>query len=232
MALLEAHGVSKVLGSSTVLRDVDLEVEAGAQLTITGRSGSGKSTLLKLLAGLDRPSSGTIRVDGTDLATLDDDALSEIRLRRIGLLFQSPMLLPDLTIRENVLLPLSLAGTPRARAEERVLELLRVVGVEHIAEKRPNAVSGGEAQRASIARSLANGPSLVFADEPTSGLDRANAENVLDLLHEINRELRTTIVIATHDPVAIERSQTRVHIEDGRVEQIAPLAHFTITKRP
>lgn len=218
--LLEARRVSKVLGARTILRDLDISIEKGALLTVTGRSGSGKSTLLKLLSGLDRPSSGQVLLEGVDLATLDDAQLSEIRLRRIGLLFQSPMLLPDMSVRENVLLPLQLAGVARAAAEARATELLTIVGVEALAPKRPNSLSGGEAQRVSIARALANQPAIVFADEPTSGLDRANAENVLQLLERINRQLGTTVLIATHDPVAIARARQRLEIEEGEARWI------------
>lgn len=215
VGLLEIRAVSKSLGGSTVLRDVSLTIPPGSLLTITGRSGSGKSTLLKLLGGLDAPTHGQVLLDGVDLATLEDAELSEIRLRKIGLVFQSPMLLPDLTARENVLLPLQLARSSRADAEARARELLDFMGVLALAQKRPNALSGGEAQRVSIARSLANRPAIVLSDEPTTGLDRANAEKVLDLLEAANRELGTSIVIATHDPLAVGRSRRRLELEDG-----------------
>lgn len=220
MALLEARDVSKILGEITVLRGVDLAIEAGTMLTITGRSGSGKSTLLKLLAGLDRPSAGQVLLEGIDLASLDDARLSAIRLHRIGLLFQSPMLLPDLTVQENVRLPIQLAGGSRASADARVRELLAVVGVAQHADKRPNTLSGGEAQRVSIARALANEPAIVFADEPTSGLDSANAQNVLQLLDRVNADLGTTILVATHDPIAISRARRRISVEDGAVRSV------------
>lgn len=213
--LLEARKVTKVLGATTVLHGLDLVIGRGSYLTITGRSGSGKSTLLKLLAGLDRPSTGSVLLDGVDLATLDDEKLSEIRLRKIGLLFQSPMLLPDMTARENVMLPLQLAGTPRPVAEKRASELLARVGIRELEAKLPNSLSGGEAQRVSIARSLANEPAILLADEPTTGLDHANAENVLNILDRINAELGTTIVVATHDPLAIARARTRLDLHGG-----------------
>lgn len=220
--LLEVRDVTKTLGGRQVLREVSLSIDRGANLTITGRSGSGKSTLLKLLAGLDAPTTGKVLLDGVDLAGLEDEALSAIRLRKIGLLFQSPMLLPDMTVRENVLLPLQLAEVPRPEAESRVRDLLSIVGVLPFADKRPNALSGGEAQRVSIARSLANQPSILLADEPTTGLDRANAENVLDLLTRANRDLGTTVIVATHDPLAIAAARQRLELEEGLARWVEP----------
>lgn len=219
--MVEVRGLARSYGHVPVLRDIDFDLASGSMTTLTGRSGSGKSTLFKLLAALDRPDRGTIRIDGTDIAALDDEAASQMRLRTIGLVFQSSNLLPDLTVRENVRLPLDIAGVPRATAESRAADLLRLVDLKAHAEKRPNLLSGGEAQRAAIARGLANEPRILLADEPTGSLDRANADNVLDLFESVNA-LGTTVLIISHDPIVTERIPLRIHLEDGRITHARP----------
>lgn len=213
--VLEVVDVRRSYGRAEVLRGVSFALKKGSITTLTGRSGSGKSTLFKLIAGLDKPTSGEVRIEGVDTAKLDDAAASHLRLARLGLVFQELNLLPDLTAAQNVRLPLDLAGVKRAEATARAGELLRLVGLDHAADARPARLSGGEAQRAAIARALANRPALLLADEPTSALDRENAENVLGLFDEVNRTLGTTVLLISHDPLAVARARTRLHIDDG-----------------
>lgn len=210
--------LTKNFGDKSVLRDVTFSIDEGAILTITGRSGSGKSTLFKLLAGLDHPTSGNIVIDGTDISSMNDRALSDMRLRHIGLVFQTFNLLPDLTIVENVRLPMDIAGAPRKEAASRAAELLELLGVEHLADKLPNVASGGELQRAAIARALANRPALLLADEPTGSLDGANARQVLAAFEDVNHALGTTILIVTHDVMVTDRFPAGFEMRDGRLE--------------
>lgn len=217
VAVVELRGVAKAYGPRVVLREVDLLVPEGRMLALTGRSGSGKSTLLKLIAGLDRPTRGTVLVDGRDVGAMDDDAASRMRLHDIGLVFQDNNLLPDLSVRANVGLPLQLAGVPRSEAGRRVLDLLDLVGLRERADARPHTLSGGEAQRAAIARALANRPKLLLADEPTSSLDAASGANVLDAFAQVNREMGTTVVIVSHDELVTQRVRDRVEVAEGRL---------------
>ncbi|MFA5862740.1 MAG: ABC transporter ATP-binding protein [Candidatus Thermoplasmatota archaeon] len=215
--VLEVRGVSKSFGTTSILRDVHFTVPRGTIATVTGRSGSGKSTLFKLLAGLDRPTRGEILVEGSNIATLDDARMSDVRLRRIGLVFQSFNLLPDLTVLENVRLPMDIAGKPRREAKRRAEELLDLVHIAPLADKLPNVLSGGETQRTAIARALANDPAILLADEPTGSLDAANAENVLRVFEEINKELGTTVLVVTHDALAVGRFARSMTLADGAV---------------
>ena len=220
--LLDVRGLSKRYGETPVLRDVSFDVARGALVGISGRSGSGKSTLFKLIAGLDHPDSGSIRVAGDEVAGLRDAAASEYRLRRVGLVFQAYNLLPDLTAAQNVALPLQLAGASRAARDARVVELLRLLDVAPLARRRPRDLSGGEQQRVAIARALANAPDLLLADEPTSSLDRSNAERVLAAFEDVNQTLGTTVLLVSHDEVVLERMPRRLHLDDGRMHEDAP----------
>jgi lipoprotein-releasing system ATP-binding protein len=214
---VETVALAKSYGETHVLRDVTFAVPRGAMLTITGRSGSGKSTLFKLLAGLDRPTSGRVVIDGTDISRMDDKALSDMRLRHVGLVFQTFNLLPDLTIAENVRLPMDIAGVPRKDAAARAHELLALLGLDARAERLPNVLSGGEAQRAAIARALANRPALLLADEPTGSLDEHNANHVLDAFEEINKALGASVLIVTHDDLVTHRFPAGYDMQDGRL---------------
>ncbi len=221
-AVVEARSVTRRFGDAVILRDVTFRVPRGGLVAVTGRSGGGKSTLLKLLAGLDRPTSGEVLIEGRDISSLDDDAMSDVRLRRIGLVLQAANLLPDLTVIENVRLPLALAGRPRGEGLERATELLRLVGMESHAAKRPSVLSGGEMQRTAIARALANDPAVILADEPTGSLDADNARIVLDLIEDLHRRLGTTVVVATHDPLVVERVHARLSLDGGAVRWASP----------
>jgi len=202
-------------GLVTILDGITLDVPAGQFLAITGPSGSGKSTLLGLVAGLDRPTAGSIRVDGIDLATLDEDGLARLRLARIGYVFQSFHLIPTLTALENVAVPLELAG--HAEALPRARTLLAAVGLEHRAAHYPAELSGGEQQRVAVARAVANRPPLVLADEPTGNLDSTTGAEIIALLVRLHREHATTLVLVTHDPALAAHAQRVVELRDGRV---------------
>ena len=199
------------------LRGVDLTVAAGEFVAVTGPSGSGKSTLLHLIAGLDAPTSGTVRIEGTDLAGLSDDERTLLRRRRIGFVLQFANLLPTLSVAENVALPLLMEGRrPRAVAPE-VDALLDRVGLTARRDHRPDELSGGEVQRATIARALLTEPALLLADEPTGQLDSENGAAVLDLLRAAVDERGRTLVLVTHESRAASYADRTVRLEDGRV---------------
>jgi len=198
------------------LQGVSLAVPAGRFVALMGPSGSGKSTLLNLLAGLDRPSRGRVRVAGADLGELDDDALASFRARHVGFVFQFFNLIPVLDALHNVELPLLLQSMPRSERLERARTALRVVGLEGRHSHRPSELSGGEQQRVAIARAIVSDPSLLVADEPTGDLDAHNARQTLALLRELSASLRKTIVMVTHDPRA-EEYVDEVHVLDKGV---------------
>jgi putative ABC transport system ATP-binding protein len=205
----------------TVLRDITFEVEAGGFLAVVGPSGSGKSTLLGLLAGLDRPQAGRVWLDGRDVGQLSEDERARLRSEKVGFVFQSFHLVPTLTARENVQVPLELRGeSGRARADE----LLRRVGLEGRAHHYPAQLSGGEQQRVAVARAFSHRPRIVFADEPTGNLDAATGATVIDLLVEMNREAGTTLVLVTHDPELASRAHRILRLRDGVVVADSPAA--------
>jgi putative ABC transport system ATP-binding protein len=198
-----------------VLHRVDLEITKGQFVALMGPSGSGKTTLLNLIAGLDRPTSGRIIVDGRDLAQLQGTALSRWRTSAIGFVFQFYHLIPVLTAYENVELPLLLLRMSSSRRNKQVLNLLDLVGLSHRMRHRPGQLSGGEQQRVGIARALAADPALILADEPTGDLDSKSSDEILDLLQNLQRRLKKTILIVTHDPLAAARAERLVRIEKG-----------------
>ena len=205
----------------TVLRDITFDLEAGGFLAVTGPSGSGKSTLLGLLAGLDRPTRGRVVLDGRDLAALTEDERARVRAEAVGFVFQSFHLIPTLTARENIQVPLELRGEDgRARADE----LLARVGLGDRGHHYPAQLSGGEQQRVAVARAFAHRPKLLFADEPTGTLDAANGQNVVALLGELNREQGTTLVLVTHDPELAGRARRVIRLRDGALVEDAVLA--------
>jgi putative ABC transport system ATP-binding protein len=215
------RGVHKVYDTGLVevhaLCDVRLDVAAGEYVAITGPSGSGKTTLMEILGCLSRPTSGSYRLAGRDVARLDEDDLARIRREEIGFVFQSFNLLPRLSALENCELPLLYRGTPRGERQRRAREALERVGLAARATHRPSELSGGERQRVAIARALINDPSLVLADEPTGNLDSRTGDEILHLLHEVHADGNTLIVV-THDPRIAGEAGRRVTIQDGRVE--------------
>ena len=217
--LIEADGLHLHYTMGTrevpVLRGVDLRIAAGTRVAIAGPSGSGKSSLLLLLAGLERPAGGTIRIDGTDLATLDADGLADLRRARIGSVFQSFHLLPSLSALDNAALPLQMAGVRGAR--DAAAAMLERVGLGGRLHHRPTQLSGGEQQRVAIARALVHRPRLLLADEPTGNLDDHTAEAVRELLFGLNRELGTTLVLVTHDLDFAARCDRTLRLHDGQL---------------
>jgi putative ABC transport system ATP-binding protein len=200
------------------LHDVSLDVEAESVVAVVGPSGSGKTTLLGLLAGLDRPSRGIVRLDGVDLGALDEDRRARIRAERVGFVFQTFQLIPTLNAVENVMVPAEFkAGRPAPALEDRARELLRRVGLDDRAHHYPVQLSGGEQQRVALARAFANEPVVLFADEPTGNLDADTGRGVIDLLVALNAESRTTLVLVTHDPALAQRAHRVVRLSGGRV---------------
>jgi len=221
-SIVSVRNVSKdyMLGKTVVhaLDDVSLEVQGGDFLSIAGPSGSGKTTLLNLVGCVDTATGGMVEVDGRDTATLSERALTELRLRRIGFIFQSFNLVSVLTVAQNVEFPLLLQGglTARERAQ-RVEALLAAVGIEAYARHRPSELSGGQRQRVAVARALVTRPALVLADEPTANLDSKTGESVIDLMKEMNRKDGTTFIFSTHDPKVMAHASAIVRIADGRI---------------
>ena len=228
MTLLQLDAVTKrfeaVDGASEgpeVLRGVDLTLEHGQRLAVVGPSGSGKSTLLHLIAGLDRPTSGTIRIDGTDVTALDEKGLAKLRQDTIGLVFQDHHLLPQCSALENVLVP-TLVTDRRGKSEERARELLERVGLGERLEHRPAQLSGGERQRVAVVRALINKPSLLLADEPTGALDGDSAGELSSLLLDLNESEGVALIVVTHSDALAERVGNILRLEAGALAQSAP----------
>ncbi len=219
--LIELREISKTyhLGEVMVpvLREIDLRIDRGEHVAIMGRSGSGKSTLMYILGCLVQPSHGSYRFSGRDVESLTDDELSDLRGRQVGFVFQSFHLLRNLTVQQNVELPLEYQGMAQGARRRRAIELLERVGLDHRISHRPHQLSGGERQRVAVARALANAPALLLADEPTGNLDSAAQEAILALFDELHEQTDVTLVIVTHDSAIGERADRRIHIADGRI---------------
>ncbi|KUM69099.1 ABC transporter ATP-binding protein [Streptomyces griseorubiginosus] len=216
---IELKGVAKRYDSAgaPALGPLDLSVAQGEALAVTGPSGSGKSTLLNLVAGLDKPTEGTVTVDGRRIDRLGEHALARFRRERIGMVFQFFNLLDDLIVLDNIQLPAQLNGVPRRTVRDRAAELMEVLGIQQHARAHPGRLSGGERQRVAVARALVNRPALLLADEPTGALDSASGQDVRDLLLDLHRGGQT-IVLVTHDPALAQACASRtVHLVDGHV---------------
>jgi putative ABC transport system ATP-binding protein len=219
-ALVQLTAVHKRYGEAVGLDGVDLAIAPGESVAVMGPSGSGKSTLLNIVAGLDRPTSGTVTVHGEDLTAMGEGALARYRRRRIGMVFQFFHLLDDLPVLDNVMLAARLVGTPHKAARTRAESLLDELGIAARRDAYPAQLSGGERQRVGVARALMNRPALLLADEPTGALDSRNGEQVMDLLLDLN-QIGQTLLLVTHDPRLAERCASRViHFEDGRVAEM------------
>jgi lipoprotein-releasing system ATP-binding protein len=206
--------------SIPVLSEVDLELEPGSRVAIVGPSGAGKSTFLHMVGLLDRPTSGTVRLNGQDTLTLSTHACDTTRNRLVGFVFQAHHLLPEHSALHNVAIPCRLAGATRAVAEARAQALLRVVGLEGRLHHRPGELSGGEQQRVAIARALVMGPGLVLADEPTGNLDPRTAGGVFDMLHALNVQLGSTLVVVTHSRELADQFPRRLLLEGGKFREV------------
>lgn len=224
MAILEAIGVGKVYstrGVETVALDaVDLAVEEGEFAALAGPSGSGKTTLLNLLGALDAPSSGEVRLDGEKLADLSPAALSELRLRKLGFVFQAYNLIPVFSAAENIEFVMELQGVSAAERRSRAEALLAEVELEGLGEKRPLEMSGGQQQRVAVARALASRPRVILADEPTANLDSKTAIRLLELMAELNKVHGVTFLFSSHDPLVLERARRRIWLRDGGIDRI------------
>jgi putative ABC transport system ATP-binding protein len=228
MALIELRNVSKTYRRDAieipVLDNVSITVPEGDFFGLMGPSGSGKSTLLNLLAGIDRPSSGSIRIGGSEISRLSERALAGWRARNIGFIFQLYNLIPVLTAFENVELPLLLTNLSRKQRLEHVMAALGIVGLSDRAQHYPRQLSGGQEQRVAIARAIVTDPTLLLADEPTGDLDAKSAGEVLTLLQRLNKEFKKTILMVTHDPHAAERAARLLHLEKGTLVEAAEAA--------
>jgi putative ABC transport system ATP-binding protein len=218
--LVEVQHVSKTYRDHVdvhALRDVTLNLEAGAFAAVVGPSGSGKSTLLNLLGALDRPDEGTIRIAGMDLVATPSAELANFRLHHIGFVFQAFNLLPVLNVEENLEFVANLQGTPKSERRARARALLETVGLAEIRDKRPNELSGGQQQRIAVLRAIMTEPAVVLADEPTANLDSSNASILLDMMEQLNREKGITFLFSTHDPQVMERAHRLIRLRDGAV---------------
>jgi putative ABC transport system ATP-binding protein len=222
-AIIEVTDLTKTYETSAVmvhaLRGVSITVERGEMVAIMGPSGCGKTTLLNCVSGIDDLTSGKILIDGTDLASMDDNTKTAYRARRMGFVFQFYNLLPVLSAAENVELPLLVSGVPPRAARERAMQALERVGLAGFAAQRPAELSGGQRQRVTIARALVNDPAIVWADEPTGDLDSATADSIMSLMQELNRSQQQTFVIVTHDPSIAQRCHRIVYMRDGLIER-------------
>ncbi len=222
--ILEVQEVKKSYHMGKVLvpalLGVSFDIEESEFLTIFGPSGSGKSTLLHLMGGLDRPDEGKISIDGCDILKLSDDKLAQLRLTKIGFVFQFFNLLPRLTALMNVELPLTIAGLSEKEVSKRAKEMLKLVGLEARMNHKPSELSGGEQQRVAIARALINNPKIVLADEPTGNLDTKTGWEIVQLMKKLNEEKGQTFIIVTHDPHIAENADRAIHLKDGLIEGI------------
>ncbi|MEQ8486285.1 MAG: ABC transporter ATP-binding protein [Pseudomonadales bacterium] len=219
--VVRCRGLSRVYQDDSVpvhaLRGVDFEVRRGEFVSLSGPSGSGKSTLLNLIGGLDRPTAGSVEVDGQALEGLSDSALADLRLHKLGFVFQAYNLIPVLSARENVEFIMQLQGVPGAERRRRALDMLAALGLGDLADRRPGELSGGQQQRVAIARAIVTGPALLLADEPSANLDSATTDSLLALLKQLNEERSLTIVTATHDPQVMAYARRQVKLRDGLI---------------
>ena len=220
--VVKCDGVTRVYADDAVpvhaLRGVDFTVRKGEWISLAGPSGSGKSTLLHIIGGLDRPNDGSVSVDGQDLEGLSEAQLSDLRLRKIGFVFQAYNLIPVLTAVENVEFIMQLQGVGAQERRERALEILDRLGLDDIGNRRPGELSGGQHQRVAVARAIVTDPVLLLADEPSANLDTATTKELLELLRNINENHGVTVVTATHDPMVMGFSKRRVNLRDGAID--------------
>lgn len=217
--MLEVKNISKSFEIENkkldILKDISFKISKGEFVSIIGSSGSGKSTLLSIIAGLDKPTSGEVFLEKTNISKLSEDNLSKIRNEKIGFIFQSFYLVPSLTALENVLLPMQIKGDIN---KSKAIELMKKVGIYHRKDNYPSQMSGGEKQRVAIARALINDPKILFADEPTGNLDSKNSDNIISLLTDLKKENNLTLIIVTHEKNVSEKADRIIEIKDGKLK--------------
>ncbi|NMH70716.1 ABC transporter ATP-binding protein [Bacillus sp. RO3] len=221
MTILEATKLYKSYGNKfnkqEVLKGIDLSIQRGEFVSIMGASGSGKTTLLNVLSSIDKVSEGSIKIDSNEMTMMKEKKLAEFRKNHLGFIFQEYNLLDTLTVKENILLPLSITKTPKNEADQKFSELASELGILELKDKYPNEISGGQKQRTSAARAFIHEPSIIFADEPTGALDSKSASDLLNKLSELNQKMKATIVMVTHDPVAASYCSRVIFIKDGQI---------------
>jgi bacitracin transport system ATP-binding protein len=221
MAILEATKIHKSYGNKlnkqSVLSGLDISIEEGEFVGIMGSSGSGKTTLLNVLSSIDKISNGSITIEGNEISNMKEKQLAEFRKNHLGFIFQEYNLLDTLTVKENILLPLSITNTPKKIANEKFENVAKELGILELKNKYPNEISGGQKQRTSAARAFIHEPSIIFADEPTGALDSKSASDLLNKLSELNQRRKATIVMVTHDPVAASYCSRVIFIKDGTI---------------
>ncbi|MBW3110439.1 MULTISPECIES: ABC transporter ATP-binding protein [Bacillaceae] len=221
MTILEASKLHKSYGNKfnkqEVLKGIDLSIQKGEFVSIMGASGSGKTTLLNVLSSIDKVSEGSIKIESSEMTTMKEKQLAQFRKNHLGFIFQDYNLLDTLTVKENILLPLSITKTPKKEADQKFNDLASELGILELRDKYPNEISGGQKQRTSAARAFIHEPSIIFADEPTGALDSKSASDLLNKLSDLNQKLKATIVMVTHDPVAASYCSRVVFIKDGQI---------------
>ncbi|MEY9868786.1 bacitracin transport system ATP-binding protein [Peribacillus sp. B2I2] len=221
MNILEAKKIHKSYGNKfnkqEVLKGLDISIQEGEFVSIMGASGSGKTTLLNVLSSIDKISNGTITIDGKEISGMKEKNLAEFRKNHLGFIFQEYNLLDTLTVKENILLPLSITKTPKNEAARKFENVAKELGIYEVKDKYPNEISGGQKQRTSAARAFIHDPSIIFADEPTGALDSKSASDLLNKLSEMNRKRKATIIMVTHDPVAASYCSRVIFIKDGQI---------------
>jgi putative ABC transport system ATP-binding protein len=221
MSILRTENLYKIYDTNgisvTALRDVNIEINKGDFLVLAGPSGSGKTTLLNLLGSLDMPTKGKVYLDNEDMAGKSRKELSDIRLHRMGFIFQAYNLIPVLTALENIEFPMMLLGLGEKQRRQKAIEIMKELGINELADKRPNQMSGGQQQRVAVARAIVNNPLVVLADEPTANLDTKTGGKLLDLMGKMNEEKNITFIFASHDPEVMMRAKRLVKIEDGAI---------------
>ncbi|MEK3847672.1 MULTISPECIES: ABC transporter ATP-binding protein [Paenibacillus] len=221
MSILEAHKIHKSYGNKLnmqeVLKGIDIVIEEGEFVSIMGASGSGKTTLLNVLSSIDKVSQGSIKINDIEMTKMKEKQLAEFRKKHLGFIFQEYNLLDTLTVKENILLPLSITKTPKKEANQKFQEVATELGIYELKDKYPNEISGGQKQRTSAARAFIHEPSIIFADEPTGALDSKSASDLLNKLGQLNQKRKATIIMVTHDPVAASHCSRVIFIKDGQM---------------
>lgn len=221
--MITTQGITKSFGSLQVLKGLDLHINKGEVVSIVGPSGAGKTTLLQIIGTLDRPDTGTVKIDGIDVSNLSKKKLSDFRNQHIGFVFQFHQLLPEFTAIENIMIPSYIAGVSQRQAKQRAQELLQFMGLADRASHKPNELSGGEKQRVAVARALINQPAVILADEPSGSLDSKNKEELHQLFFDLRDKFGQTFVIVTHDEQLASITDRTIHMRDGLLEHLEPL---------